>query len=136
MPSTDSLGRTVPRVRSGPATLPTGTGTPGGTRPARRRAPAVPDEAETLEPGGVHPGKPDSVRRLALRNRERRRQAAAPWLVGLMVAAILALIGWAVFGTSLLGVSTVKVTGTHILRPDQVRATAQVSDGTPLARLD
>jgi cell division protein FtsQ len=93
----------------------------------------VPDEGEnpvlTVKP-------PDSARRFSGRARDRRRQAAAPWLVGALVAAILAMIGWVVFGTGLLGVARIEVTGTQVLRPDQVRAAAQVTSGTPLARLD
>ena len=55
------------------------------------------------------------------------------------VLAMLAVLGsaaWVVYGTGVFAVSTVKVTGTSLLTPEQVREAARVRPGTPLARLD
>jgi cell division protein FtsQ len=54
-----------------------------------------------------------------------------------LVLAVLAGAGaWVLMGTSLLSVRTVEVTGSTIAGPDQVRSTAAVVLGTPLARVD
>jgi cell division protein FtsQ len=79
---------------------------------------------------------PASVRRFMARARRRRLRAAAPW--GIM-ALIVVLAGGGVFlalQTSVLGVDLIRVTGTQILSPDEVRAAAEVPTGTPLARVD
>jgi cell division protein FtsQ len=79
---------------------------------------------------------PSSVRRFMQRARRRRLRTALPWA---LTAAVLALVGlgaWLVYGTSVLGVEQVRVTGTDLLSPDQVQAAAGVTPGTPLARVD
>jgi cell division protein FtsQ len=79
---------------------------------------------------------PSSVRRFNQRARERRWQAARPWLVG---AAGLALVGAAaavVYGTPVLGVREVTVRGVTTLNPAEVRKAAAIRPGTPLASLD
>jgi cell division protein FtsQ len=54
-----------------------------------------------------------------------------------LVVAVLAAAGaWVLLGTSLLAVRTVEVTGSTIVSADQVRAAADVTLGTPLARID
>jgi len=54
-----------------------------------------------------------------------------------LVVVMLAAAGaWVLLGTSLLAVRTVEVTGSTIVSADQVRATAEVTLGTPLARID
>jgi cell division protein FtsQ len=55
-------------------------------------------------------------------------------LVALAAAAVL-LAGWAVWGTSLLGVREVRVTGTGILTEAEVREAAAVPEQTPLLRV-
>lgn len=76
------------------------------------------------------------------RRRFARRQWARRWLVWrYVVAAVLlvALVGggiWAVYGSSLLAVEGVEVTGTQTLDADHVRAVAAVPTGEPLARVD
>ncbi len=55
--------------------------------------------------------------------------------VGVGVVALGAL-GWVLYGTSLLGVREISVSGSQIAGPDAVRAAAAVPGGTPLARLD
>ncbi len=79
---------------------------------------------------------PYSVRRFTERARRRRMRAAGPGALIGAVAALAALAGWGVYGTSLLGVGEVRVTGVGVLTADQVREAAGVRDGTPLARVD
>ena len=79
---------------------------------------------------------PASVRRFMARARRRRIRAAAPWGAGLAVVLLLGALFFVATQTSLMGVSLIRVTGVSILDPDQVRAAAQVPDGTPLARVD
>lgn len=70
------------------------------------------------------------------RARRRRLRAAAPWAIGggVLLAALLAV--WLVYGTSLLGVRELRVTGTELVDPAEVRRAAAVPAGTPLARVD
>jgi cell division protein FtsQ len=90
---------------------------------------------------------PDSVRRAAepadggagvfgRRLRQRRRQAAAPWLAIVAGAAVLGAVAVLVYATPLLGVRRVEVRGNAIVSADQVRAAAAVPHGAPLASLD
>jgi cell division protein FtsQ len=58
------------------------------------------------------------------------------WVVGIGTVVTLGVSAWVVFGTPVLGVRTVEVTGSQIASPDQVRAVAAVVEGTPLARVD
>lgn len=57
-------------------------------------------------------------------------------MVGALALAVAAALGWVVFGTSVLGVREVRVTGSIIVSADDVRAVAAVAEGTPLARVD
>ncbi|GAA1818333.1 hypothetical protein GCM10009682_43750 [Luedemannella flava] len=84
------------------------------------------------------PGRsvPASVRRFHQRIRRRRLRSAAPWLAVGGALALAALLAWVVFGTSLLGVRQVTVTGISVLTDAQVRAAAAVPADTPLARVD
>ncbi|UQX87186.1 FtsQ-type POTRA domain-containing protein [Jatrophihabitans telluris] len=56
------------------------------------------------------------------------------WIGALVFTVVLAV--WVVAFSSLLGVSTVQVTGTRLLSPGQIRASAAIRPGTPLVRLD
>lgn len=78
---------------------------------------------------------PASVRRFALRARQRRLRAATPWFVGLALLALLAVVVGVVGFTSLFGVAHVKVDGVRVATADQVRAAAAVPEGTPLVRV-
>lgn len=69
--------------------------------------------------------------RAARRRRLRNRSALA-----LAVLAPVLLIAWVLLASPLLTVRSVAVTGTTLLTPAEVRATADVSRGTPLARVD
>lgn len=67
------------------------------------------------------------------RPRDRRRTVLA------VVAAtvVLAVFGtWLIAFSSVFGVRTVQVRGVHVLTADQVRAAADITNGTPLVRLD
>jgi cell division protein FtsQ len=81
-------------------------------------------------------GVPASVRRFNQRARERRLRTARPWLAGAGVLALLAIVGWVVWQTPVLGVRQVRVTGNSLVSADEVRSVAAIADGTPLAGLD
>ena len=49
---------------------------------------------------------------------------------------VLGVLGWVGYGTNLLGVREITVSGSQIAGPEEVRAAAAVPLGTPLARLD
>ena len=52
------------------------------------------------------------------------------------MAVVLGALAWVVFATSVFAVREVRVTGSAIAPPEQVRSTAEVTLGTPLARID
>jgi cell division protein FtsQ len=79
---------------------------------------------------------PASVRRFTARARHHRWRAAAPWLITAAALAAAGALTAVVFATPLLGASQIKVTGTTLTSPDDVRAVAAIRAGTPLARLD
>jgi cell division protein FtsQ len=79
---------------------------------------------------------PASVRRFNQRARRRRLRAASPWLAALVALAIGALVCWVVYGTSVLGVRTVRVQGNSLVTVDQVRAAAAIPPGAALASLN
>lgn len=79
---------------------------------------------------------PNSVRRFMARARKRRLRAAVPWAAGAGVAAVLGILLWIVYGTSVLGVREVQVIGTDLLTPAQVTGAAAVPMQEPLARVD
>lgn len=58
-------------------------------------------------------------------------------ILGALAVVVLAAVAtWLVAFSSVLGVHHVDVKGTQVLTADQVRKAADVSDGTPLIRLD
>ncbi len=64
----------------------------------------------------------------------------SPWwrraLWTVVVAALVAGVGWVVAFSPVLGVRTVDVRGEALLTEDQIRAAAGIAGGTPLVRLD
>jgi cell division protein FtsQ len=66
----------------------------------------------------------------------RRRRVLRRTGIGLAALAPVALLAWVVLMSPVLAVRTVAVSGTTRLTPDQVRAAADVTRGTPLARVD
>ena len=86
----------------------------------------------------------DDVERTVRIARKRfvRRQWARRWLawrrvvVALGLVALVAFSLWLVFGSSVLAVSGVRVAGTEVLDPREVRRAAVVPTGSPLATVD
>jgi cell division protein FtsQ len=74
--------------------------------------------------------------RLVARGRARRRTRLATTLTVLVLLVLVGAGTWLLLGTSVLGVRTVTVTGTHRLDPATVREVAAVPAGEPLATLD
>lgn len=79
---------------------------------------------------------PESVRRFALRARQRRLRAAVPWLVLAGIVAVLAGCAGIVGFTGVFGVRQIVVNGTAVATPEEVREAADIRTGTPLARVD
>ena len=67
---------------------------------------------------------------------ERRPSLLRRGLVGLLVLAPLALLGWLLLSSPLLALERVEVVGTSRLSVQQVVAAVDAETGTPLARLD
>jgi cell division protein FtsQ len=97
---------------------------PGLARPSRSRRPA------RLGGASRHPTRGSTARAA------RRPRRTGRWLAGALVVVLVAGLAWVVFATSLLGVREVRVTGSVIAPPEQVRAVAAVTLGTPLVRVD
>lgn len=57
-------------------------------------------------------------------------------IVAAATVVIALLATWLVAFSSVFGVRNVEVRGVHVLTADRVRAAADISDGTPLVRLD
>jgi cell division protein FtsQ len=77
---------------------------------------------------------PGRVRRFFQAERPRRLPRRRLASVGAVVAVLL-LGGWVLWGTSLVGVREVRVTGTGLLTEAEVRAVAAVPERTPLLRV-
>jgi cell division protein FtsQ len=85
---------------------------------------------------------PASVRRFFMADRGRRpepgrrfRPPGRRWALVAVAVGLLLVAGWVLWGTSLLGVREVRVAGTEILSPAQVREAAAVTLRTPLLRV-
>ncbi|MEV0394350.1 cell division protein FtsQ/DivIB [Polymorphospora rubra] len=112
-----------------------GRGRPGGPAAGGRDRQGDPTRRWRLVRAGSD-AVPPSVRRFMRRARQRRLRAALPWAVAGAVLALVGLSVWVVYGTGVFGVRDVRVNGTDLLTPDQVRAAAAVRSGAPLAGLD
>jgi cell division protein FtsQ len=77
---------------------------------------------------------PGWVRRFFQTRRPRRLPVRA-WAYLVAATVVLLLTGWVLWGTSLLGVREVRVTGTEILSAAQVREVAAIPEQTPLLRV-
>lgn len=78
----------------------------------------------------------DATDRISLRRRKGRRRL---WLrVGIIaaVAALLGAGGWLVFGSPVLAVRDVAISGVKVATPEDVRGLAEVPIGLPLAQVD
>jgi cell division protein FtsQ len=72
-------------------------------------------------------------------NRRRPRNPRSPWRAAWFVLATAGVIGagvWILFGSRLLVVRSVVVTGTHLVPRSEVLAVAGVEPGTPLIRVN
>lgn len=78
-----------------------------------------------------------STDRRFLRRRRNARIARLRWLwIGLGVVALGSALGWVTFSSAWLGVDKVAVTGVRSFPVDDVRTSAEVPSGRPLARVD
>jgi cell division protein FtsQ len=84
--------------------------------------------------GGAAPVTSLRSRRGRSRRTDRPRRRLVPVLVG--TAVLLALAAWAVLGSPLLAVRTVRVDGAVALSDAQVVSVAGIEEGTPLVRVD
>lgn len=69
----------------------------------------------------------------------KRHRYRHPWRAAFLVLAVtgvLAAAAWVLFGSRLLAVRSVVVTGTHLVPVSEVLAVAGIQPGTPLIRLD
>lgn len=68
-----------------------------------------------------------------------RARTRSPWrraFVGLAAGFLVAGIVWALFGSKLLVVRSVVITGTHLVPVSQVRAAAAIPAGSPMIRVN
>ncbi len=79
---------------------------------------------------------PSSVRRFNERRRARRIRSARPWVIAGAVLALLGIVSWIVYGSSLFGVDHVRVVGSGFVGDPAVRTAAAVPGGAPLASVD
>lgn len=75
-------------------------------------------------------------KQFARRQRSVRRRGRLPWIIGAVVVVLGLVLGWALYFSSLLAVSTVQVRGLHTVERSTVLSAAQVPDGEQLVRLD
>jgi cell division protein FtsQ len=104
-------------------TAPGGGTSPGGT-PAPGAAPGSGAATHLAPPAAAPPG------------RARRRISWRMRFFALAGVAVVALVAWLLLGDRVFVVRSVTVTGTRLLSPAQVIATADVPLGTPLSRVD
>lgn len=88
--------------------------------------------AEASDAASVREARQDFSRR---RRRDLRRRLR-PLAVLLAVLALAAGATWVLLGSSLVAVDRVQVTGATTVSGDRVRAAADVTTGTPVARVD
>ena len=122
-------GATAP----GAATAPRGATAPGG--PAAPGSPAAPGGADSPRPAaGVATEDPPGPAPKAGARRGRSRYKAA--FFALAAAALIAAVVWVLYGSRLLVVRSIEVTGTHLVPKSEVLAAAGIPDGLPLMRVN
>lgn len=77
-----------------------------------------------------------AVQRAAEARRQRRRRLLRSVGVLVVVVGLAGAAGWLLLGSSVLGVSTVRVTGQQRLAAPEVAQQADIDPGAPLLRLD
>jgi cell division protein FtsQ len=93
-----------------------------------------PDDVPRSDRDG--PTRPPGPPRARARAHDRGR---SPWRTAFVAVAVAGLVGgvaWALFGSKLLVVRSVVVTGTHLVPAAQVRAAAAIPSGQPMIRVD
>jgi len=97
--------------------------------------PRAGEPAQAAAPDGPAPGPAVPAGRTRRARRPHRRR----WPVAVAVLAVVGLVGgagWALFGSRLLAVRSVIVTGTHLVTKAEVLKVAGVRLGTPLIRVN
>lgn len=112
-----SGGATVP----GDATVPGGMDNPGGTDSPRQAAGTITDDS-----------LPPAPKAAARRGRSRYKAA----FFVLAAAALIAAGVWVLYGSRLLVVRSIQVTGTHLVPKSEVVAAAGIPKGLPLMRVN
>lgn len=79
---------------------------------------------------------PHSVRRFNARARARRLASARPFLVAAALAVLVGAAAYVGYGTPVLGVEHIRVSGSGFVGDDAVRRAAAVANGTPLLGID
>jgi cell division protein FtsQ len=113
----------------GAATAPRGATVPGG--PAAPGSPAAPGGADSPRSATGDPPGP-APKAGARRGRSRYRAA----FFALAAAALIAAAVWVLYGSRLLVVRSIEVTGTHLVPKSEVLAAAGIPDGLPLMRVN
>lgn len=78
----------------------------------------------------------DATSRIRHRRRRSVRRTVIAWVVGVLVAALIAGAVWLVGFSSVFAVARVEINGVEVLSTDEVSAAAAVPMGTPMARVD
>jgi cell division protein FtsQ len=84
----------------------------------------------------VRGGGPPSGGRFVARSRRRRLRVLLPYLVVLLVVALVGGIGWLVYGTTVFAARTVRVEGARTVPAGEVERVAAISAALPLSQLD
>ena len=114
--------------RDGPAAPGDGLAAPGD-------GPAAPGGAESPGPAvGVVTEDPPAPAPRAAARRGRSRYKVAFFALG--VAALIAAAVWVLYGSRLVVVRSIQVTGTHLVPKSEVLAAAGIPRGLPLMRLN
>jgi cell division protein FtsQ len=130
-----------PPARGGPAAPGGATVSGGADMPGGADVPGAPGDAAMpgdgdaprLAAGVVTKDSPGPAPRAAAR-RGRSRYKAAFFV--LAAAALIAAMGWVLYGSRLLVVRSIEVTGTHLVPKSEVLAAAGIPKGLPLVRVN
>lgn len=125
-------GTDVEAVSCGDTAAGVDAGQPARRRQAQQRRGAVTAQARSAGRAGRRP--PASRRRRRSRRSTRGQVIRRRWVALLVLLGVLGLTMVVLF-TPLLGVSSVEVAGVRVLTVDQVRAAADVAQGSPMVRL-
>ncbi len=109
---------------------------PGG-EPGSAPAPVAESSRPSAPPGPGQGARPDQAKRPPQPSLARTR---SPWrsafFAGLAAVVLLIGLGWVLFGSSLLEVRSVVVTGNHLVPASQVRAAAGITPRAKMIRVN